>query len=70
MNYFRLVTVDKQWLEMEIIKGTIFYQHYSFATPHWVPCGSYREDGASYDRLSADEVRRMIKKDKNVYWSN
>lgn len=70
MTYFKLVTVDRCWLEMEIRKGTIFYQHYSFATPEWVPCGEYREDGASYDRLSAEEVSRMIKKDKNVYWRN
>lgn len=70
MTYFKIRSAHLPWLEMEICKGTIFYQHYSFAIPDWVPCGAYREDGASYDRLSAEEVSRMIKKDKNVYWRN
>lgn len=70
MNYFRLVTVDRCWLEMEIAKGTIFYQHYSFATPEWVPCGEYREGHASYDRMSEWEVFDMMKRNKNVYWRN
>ncbi|QPI18318.1 hypothetical protein POP15_270 [Pectobacterium phage POP15] len=70
MKYFRLKSAHLPWLEMEIAKGTIFYKHYSFATPEWVPCGAYREDGASYDSMTAGEVLRMIAKDKNVYWRN
>lgn len=70
MKYFRLKSAHRPWLEMEIAKGTIFYKHYSFATPEWVPCGAYREDGASYDSMTAREVLRMIAKDKNVYWRN
>lgn len=70
MTYFKLGSAHLPWLDMEICKGTIFYQRYSFATPDWVPCGPYRGDCGSYDRLSAEEVSRMIKKDKNVYWRN
>lgn len=70
MAYFKILTVDKLWLDMEITKGTIFYKHYSFAIPEWVPCGEYREGSASYDRISAEEVLRMISRDKNVYWRN
>lgn len=54
MTYFKIREAHLPWLDMEICKGTIFYQHYSFATPDRVPCGEYREDGASYDRLSAE----------------
>lgn len=70
MAYFRIRKAHLPWLDIEIAKGTIFYEHYSFATPEWVPCGAYREGGSSYDRLTAEEVGSMIKKDKNVYWRN
>lgn len=70
MTYFRLITADLCWLEMEIAKGTIFYKHYSFATPEWVPCGEFREGSKSYYSLSAREVLRMVNYNKNVYWRN
>lgn len=70
MNYFRLVTVDRCWLEMEIAKGTIFYKHYGFSFPEWVPCGEYRNGVGRYDRMAEWEVFTMIKRSKNVYWRN
>lgn len=70
MNYFKILTVDLCWLEMEIAKGTIFYKQYSFATPDFIPCGEFRDGSSSYDRLSAREVLGMINRNKNVYWRN
>lgn len=70
MNYFKLVTVDRYWLEAEIAKGNIFYKHYSFSSPEWVPCGEYFDGSYKYDRICEHEVFSMMKRNKNVYWRN
>lgn len=68
MTYFRLKTAHYRWLEEEIQKGTIFYKTSRYG---FVPCGSYRQDGFSYDALTAGQVSRMLsRKSQQVYWRN
>lgn len=74
MNYFRVVTVHRSWLEMEIAKGNIFYDtHNGFngvAGRKMISTGKYRQSWRSYDDMPTGEVMRLIKLYGCVYWRN